>query len=167
LSPLASIKNRADSQDTAMQLRFRPVTRDDADRLLSWRNDPATVAMSRNSRVVSRIEHEAWIESLLSGTGPVALIASTNDGPVGTVRLDARGEYTYEVSITVAPEHRRRGLAIAMLRGVSAHAAERHAARCLLAEIREDNVASRRAFEAAGYRQVETSRGLCHYRMDF
>jgi RimJ/RimL family protein N-acetyltransferase len=140
--------------------------REDADRLLAWRNDPATVSMSRNSRAVSRAEHEAWIEALLSEMGPVALIASANDRPMGTVRLDARGEHIYEVSITVAPEHRGRGLAAAMLRGAGAHAAERLGARRLLAEIREENIASRRAFEAAGYHQVETVQGLCHYRMD-
>jgi len=68
---------------------------------------------------------------------------------VGTARLDQdRG--AWEVSITVAPEERGKGLASALLAGLEEHARERGVG-ILTARIRTDNAASVAAFKRAGY----------------
>jgi L-amino acid N-acyltransferase YncA len=66
------------------------------------------------------------------------------------VRLDGGGPGTAEISFTVAPEARGRGLAAALLTAAEGPARE-WGVRTLLAEIRKTNERSVRAFKRAGY----------------
>ena len=66
-------------------MTLRPATLADADRLLAWRNDPLTRAMSINQNEVKFADHIAWLKRRLAAGNPpwiyeVAGIA------VGTVR---------------------------------------------------------------------------------
>lgn len=130
---------------------LRPATQDDAPLLLAWRNDPQTRAMSIDTAEVSPTDHQAWLARSLTSKERWLFIAETEDKPVGSVRLDAEGPASLEVSLTVAPGERGKGYGVALLRAAEAEAHALGAVR-LVAVLKPENTASRRAFEAAGYR---------------
>jgi RimJ/RimL family protein N-acetyltransferase len=78
--------------------------------------------------------------------------------PVGTVRLDRRAPDEAEVSITIAPGARGRGLARPAIELGVEHARATWGVARLTARIRPENAASLRAFAAAGF-AVERERG--------
>jgi pseudaminic acid synthase len=130
---------------------LRPALQADAALLRAWRNDPQTRAMSIHEGEVGAAEHEAWLARSLASSERWLFIAERDGRPVGTVRLDADGPASVEVSLTVAPAERGNGYALALLRAAEDEARRLGAVR-ITAVLRPDNVASRRAFEAAGYR---------------
>ena len=130
---------------------LRRATQDDAARLLAWRNDPQTRAMSVSAAEVTADEHRAFLAASLASSDRFLFVAEAEGRPVGTLRLDREPNATFAVSLTVAPEERRKGYSAALLRAADAEAA-RLGARRLVAVLRPDNAASRKAFETAGYR---------------
>lgn len=133
-------------------LDVRRATLDDADTLLRWRNDPQTRASSRRPDEVAHADHLAWLEASLADEHRLLLVAADEQGDVGTVRWDLVEPGVREVSITVAPERRGQGMALALLvageRFLRGQVPDVVAAD---AEVHEANVASRRLFTRAGY----------------
>jgi RimJ/RimL family protein N-acetyltransferase len=72
------------------------------------------------------------------------------DRPVGVVRFDGRGGEA-EVHIIIAPEARGRGVAARALGAACEHASREMGYALIIARIKEDNAASRRAFARAGF----------------
>lgn len=130
----------------------RPATLLDADLLFEWRNDVGTRSGSRSPHEVSRDDHVAWLSRAVDSGERQLLVVEDEGCPVGTVRWDHLRGTDWEVSITVAPEARRRGLGVPLLRAgeVALGGAIGGAAR-LVATVHQDNAASRRLFERAGY----------------
>ena len=131
-------------------VELRPATQDDSADLLRWRNDPATREASVQQGEVSLADHVAWLEKALVSKDRLLFVGWRENQRLGQVRLDSRGQGAWEVSITVAPEQRGRGLAAAMLRAGEA-AAKKVGATLLTARIRQANTASLKAFKRAGY----------------
>ncbi len=99
---------------------------------------------------------EEVVAALLPRYGPDAPVVgrrADGDEPVGTVRWDDEGAGEWEVSITVAPSARGRGLAGPALTAAQDWLAGHLPAppSALLAVVHEDNTASRRLFLRAGY----------------
>ena len=84
---------------------------------------------------------------------------------VGTVSIadmvDGKGEV---VRFLVAPEHQGRGYGSEALRLAVGYAAEQ-GVDSLYANIYEDNAASRRSFEKAGFEHLRTEAGICYYEL--
>lgn len=116
---------------------------EDAQRLFDWRNDPLTRAMSKTTEPVEWSGHVQWLERRLSRPEPLLFIAEVDGAAIGTFRVDDD-----EISYTIAPEHRGRGQATAMLRLAREKFGQ------LRAEIKSGNAASVRAAETAGFRVV-------------
>jgi spore coat polysaccharide biosynthesis predicted glycosyltransferase SpsG/GNAT superfamily N-acetyltransferase len=131
--------------------QIREATESDSGLLLAWRNDPETRAWSRTTDPVAPADHSEWLARALNDPGRRLLIAEYDHEPVGTVRLD-RDDDHWEISITVAPEARGRGLAVPILL-----AAERSLDRTTIrACVNRDNAASIAVFRRAGYRTLTT-----------
>ncbi|MDQ3577042.1 MAG: GNAT family N-acetyltransferase [Actinomycetota bacterium] len=114
--------------------------------LLTWRNDPLTRANSVNQDAVAEADHQRWLAGVLTDPDRSLWIVE-EDQPLGVVRFDRTEGDEFEVSVTVAPAARGRGLARSIL--LTAQAQVRPAR--IVARIREDNHASLRLFEGAGY----------------
>jgi RimJ/RimL family protein N-acetyltransferase len=138
-----------------MTVALRPATEADAGRLLAWRNDPDTRGWSRDTAEVPLADHVSWLRGVLASPDRVVLIAESAGVPVGTVRFDRLGEGRWEVSITVAPAHRGRGLAADMLAAGEETLRRRGRVHAVLATVHRDNVASRALFSRAGYGAAE------------
>lgn len=90
-------------------IKLRPVTIQDAELLLDWRNDPQTRQASHNTGEIQIEEHISWLESTLNNVNRSLFIAEEKDVPVGTVRSDY-SDGVYELSWTVTPFARGRGV---------------------------------------------------------
>jgi RimJ/RimL family protein N-acetyltransferase len=123
----------------------------DAHLLHAWRNDPETRRASRQGGLVPWEDHLAWLSAVLASPDRVIRIAELAGEPVGVVRAD-RSADGWELSWTVAPEARSRGIGSNMLKLFAADLDGR-----LVAAIRHDNPASARIAAAAGLIRVASA----------
>lgn len=146
-----------------MTVRMRPATAQDADRLFAWRNDPVTQAASRSTAPVPREDHDRWMQfNVLNGYPQhLVMMADTENDSVGVVRFDSvrNDVMAFDVSITVAPQHRGKGLAFDVLREACSYMEDF----TINAEIRKENTASRRLFERCGFEEIDRSGGFLNY----
>lgn len=140
------------------RIQFRPARATDAELLLAWRNDVATRAASRGTAEVTAGEHSAWLAARLADPTVDLLIAEVEGIPIGTVRCE-HDDGSGELSWTLAPSSRGRGLGSALLLG----AVERYRDMTLWAVIHCDNLASRRMAQRAGFRCQGTDGPWTHW----
>ncbi len=139
---------------TAAALSWRRVCMADAPLLWSWANDPETRRNSFTKGPIPYGEHVAWLEERLRSGTTYFWIFTDGVTPVGQVRCEVDGP-TAEVHISVAPSSRGRGLGKAMLPQVLHLLREACGSRVRVrASVLENNVQSRRLFEACGFQQV-------------
>jgi spore coat polysaccharide biosynthesis predicted glycosyltransferase SpsG/RimJ/RimL family protein N-acetyltransferase len=135
-------------------LRYRPATPADAERLLEWRNDPDVQAVSRSRAPVAPAAHERWLAATLADPDRTLLVAEAAGQPAATVRFDRR-DGAVEISVTVAPGWRGRGIGARTIREASElHLAAHPDVARIVTEVMEPNVRALRAFERAGYARV-------------
>ena len=130
-------------------VHLRPATSADCDRLWEWRNDPDTRAASFRTEPVPLEDHRAWFAGTLKNRNRLIYIVEADDTPVGQVRFDRRGDEA-EVSISIAADHRGRGLGEAALRQGIEQIRLAWAPKRLVAQIKPCNDRSISAFSAAG-----------------
>ncbi|MBM7518709.1 bifunctional UDP-2,4-diacetamido-2,4,6-trideoxy-beta-L-altropyranose hydrolase/GNAT family N-acetyltransferase [Nocardioides nitrophenolicus] len=141
----------ADRPTASTAVRLRDATRDDADLLLAWRNDPVTRQWSRSSAPVDRDTHQEWLRHTLTRPDRHLWLALSPD-PIAVVRWDQRLGDHWEISITVAPHARGQHRAGAILEAAHAQlVATLRRVPVVLATIHDDNRASRGLFAGAGY----------------
>jgi spore coat polysaccharide biosynthesis predicted glycosyltransferase SpsG/RimJ/RimL family protein N-acetyltransferase len=151
----------------ALGVRLRRAEAADARLVLDWSNDPATRAASFTSDEITWDDHLAWISERLSHPDHVILHPSDVDGPLGMFRAARAGDGAV-VGVVIAPGRRRSGwsgpLILAASRWIRRHGWSVR----LDAEIRQDNLASQRAFAAAGYALVDRSEDAdrVHYALE-
>ncbi len=131
--------------------RLRPAQWDDLEMVFGWRNSPWIVAISTSRREVTWDEHVAWFRSVLDRSRHLLFILEVEpDGPVGSLRIDLRGERTGDVSVYLLEPFTGRGLGTqAILAGCEAAFAHWPELRQLVADVRCDNRPSLRAFTRA------------------
>lgn len=136
---------------------LRKATDRDAVDILQWRNDPVTRAMSRNGGEVGQAAHIAWFTHALQNPAVSIFVGEDGGHKVGMVRFDH--EERIVVSININPMCRGRGYGLTLLSDALAQVGGE-----IWAEIKDDNVASRRIFEQAGFGCVEVEGGFTRYR---
>lgn len=134
-------------------LAVRPATLSDASQLFHWRNEPSVRAASRSTEELRWDDHVAWLDKVLGRPDVVFLMAEADGNAVGTVRFDSCGERDWEVSITLAPGSRGRGLARKVLASAEQSFLAGHPRAVLRAVMRTSNEPSYRLFLGAGYRE--------------
>ncbi|GAA1341762.1 GNAT family N-acetyltransferase [Arthrobacter roseus] len=145
--------------DRGLQVRF--ATLEDASRLFDWRNDPSVRLVSRATGELDWNSHVAWVEASVVADHRRLLIVEIDREPAATVRFDRLDENqategeTWEVSITLSPAHRGRGMAGSVLAMAEDYFLNHQAVALLIAEMLEDNIASYNLFSAGGYRPDE------------
>lgn len=133
-------------------VRLRPATMGDADILLDWQRHPDTRRYFRSAEIPSADAHHSWMSARLSDPGCLLSLVLNKEVPAGVVRLDPIADASthrgsFEISILIAPDHKRQGIGLAAL----------NAARRLVpeadfhAEVADGNAASAALFSAAGY----------------
>ncbi len=142
----------------ADDLVFREATLKDAELLLSWRNDADTRENSLNSALVSSDQHLCWLEKTLADPNRKLLICEMTGNPVGTVRIDHLEPNLSELSWTVAPQFRGRGIGSSMV----SKAAQTVEGR-LIAKIKDAAKSSQQVAMRAGFKLTTTSDGITYW----
>lgn len=125
-------------------------TMDDALAVLEWKNDPVSLAASKNPTPVDRGTHLDWFWRSLDNPDRAMLIAHEEGQRLGMVRFDRDSDH-WLVSINVAPAERGKGHGTNML----AAAMRAMPPRCrYAAEIRADNAASIALFRRCGFNRT-------------
>lgn len=120
--------------------------------LFRWQIHPNTRKFARNPRPPTVEEHRKWFQKRLGTDGSVILIISHGGEPGGCLRLDRVAEEpspVWEVSINIAPECHRLGLAKAAL----SLAKDQVPGAKLVAHVMPRNKASHALFRAAGFQR--------------
>ncbi|MBD8010980.1 UDP-2,4-diacetamido-2,4,6-trideoxy-beta-L-altropyranose hydrolase [Microbacterium sp. Re1] len=146
------ITQTAASTDEPVSLAARAASMEDATRLFSWRDDPATRSASRSQAPLDQEAHRSWLARTIADSDRRLLIISSGEEPVATVRWDRDGTRsgTWEVSLTIAPARRGSGLGGSVL-AAAERALDAEEPRRLLATVHADNTLSLRLFQRAGY----------------
>jgi RimJ/RimL family protein N-acetyltransferase len=138
-------------------MQLRRATIDDALDVLEWRNDPQSVAASKTG-AVNRDTHLAWFPKAVVDEQRAIFIAEEDGRKIGMIRFD-RDERAWTVSINLAPDQRGKGYGDRILSaGINAIGSPP-----LIAEIKDDNIASIRLFERCGFRRISHEDGWLHY----
>lgn len=139
----------------AGQLTPRRATAEDSAALLAWRNHPDTRRLSFDPEVIAAATHERWFAAVLADPDRELLIVERAGAPLGVLRYDiATGSAAgrARVSVYLVPGLAGQGWgARLLLAGETWLRRHRPDACTLEAEIAAANVASVRAFQAAGF----------------
>ncbi len=133
----------------------------DAETVLRWRNDPLTRAMSRTPDAVGPEAHALFWRRVLADPELKFLIGEVDGRPFGVSAFE-KVDGEWEASLHIDPARRGSGLAAPLLRA-GMNAAFAGPAPLLRAEIKEDNTASRRVFEAVGFTRNDRRDDLLIY----
>ena len=145
----------------------RLVTREDAEYLFKWRNDPHTIAMSLNSMPVTWDEHINWLRDALNNEKKLLILCYLkNSAPVGFVRFDVYYHYA-EVSINLNPCSRGKGLAKRCLTAaLDIFKKKFQRPTQIIARIKIENKASQQLFTSAGFTYFKTLDDIAFYALD-
>lgn len=133
-----------------MTLCLRKATRDDAEMLFRWRNDPDARENSFQTQPILYGEHVAWIDKTLRDSAQEIYILCEGDTPIGQVRLAMEVDVaTVSYSIDVA--YRAQGYGKAILQLAENLCVERGTPCVLRGYVKKKNIASQMIFEALGY----------------
>ncbi len=139
-----------------MRIVLRELTSADMETVWRVNNDPDARAQSLSQAEIPWVEHQQWFTAALSDPKLAMWMIEVDGREVGVVRIAARGEHTWLMSVALAPAHRGRGLGSEAIALAAQRHREAHPGATLEAWVAVDNVASRRAFEKAGFAQRET-----------
>lgn len=132
-------------------MSLRRVTYEDRMLLLEWANDKEVRKNSFQTHQIGMEEHCRWLERKLADEQCDMFLLCRDDVPVGQIRLDYTGEQAV-ISYSIAKDYRGKGYG-----GILLQLAEDEVRRTrrdiheMYAEVKEENLASRRKFEQAGY----------------
>ncbi len=130
---------------------LRRATLDDLRFLFELRNDPAVVEASASGSGVDWRTHLLWFDHQLR-KGSIITIVECDGERAGYLRFDPLPDDpgTYEVAVGLTESRRNEGIGRVAI-ALGSRVAEALGASRLVALIKPDNRASRKAFEAAGY----------------
>lgn len=121
----------------------------DAKVLHRWRNDPLTRANSNTSDEVPLESHVKWLESVLADPNRELFICEVDGEPVGTFRIDE----DHEISWTIAPEHRGKGLGKQLTAALPTDIT-------LLARVKPSNLPTQKMLSSAGFERMSDEDGM-------
>ena len=140
-----------------MQIRIRPVTEADCYDLWSWRNHPMVRRGAFNSGKLDRKEHEKWFNEKIKDQQVSIYIAESKDEEkLGQVRFEVHNEQSSYINVNLNPLFFEKGLGSRMIEAATRYYfKEKSGIKKIIAEVMEENTASLKAFEKAGYLVVE------------
>lgn len=136
------------------EFTLRPATLRDAELLRTWRNDPEVRKASRDRAAVGSDEHAQWLRQTLADPKRSLLIAELDGRPAGQVRFDAELDNVFEISVSLSSGHRGAGLGRQLIEAGLAWVRSRWPDAVVEALVREENIRSREAFLASGFREA-------------
>lgn len=148
-------KSSSFQKASSENISFVPAKMDDADILFQWRNDPLTRQYSINQLLVRPAEHRNWLAKSLKNPKRLLFIAKCKGQSVGTVRFDQSDTGEWELSWTISPDFRGKGIGKAMVKAATTILGSAP----LKAQIFMDHSASKKIAQDAGFEVSERDMG--------
>jgi len=150
----------------AGRLTVRLATADDAEPVWNWRHAGGAARYYQSGRATPLADHLAWFGRALTDPTRLMLIVEHDGTPAGHVRFDCDPGNPSSgcISICLAEGLRGRGLALPVMEAAQSHAFA-HGLSRITAQVHAANLASRRLFQAAGYRTVSQSGDFLCYEL--
>lgn len=150
------------------KLRLRPVDSTDRRLLWAWAHEPVVRAASFEPQPIPWATHVAWFKSRLSDEKTALYVAvDANERPAGQVRIEERSDGETVVSCSLDADHRGQGLGAELLALAAARFWNSRGSRDLHAYVKPQNVASAKAFAAAGYSSAGATEVHGHRALHF
>ena len=149
--------DRIVSQMSAMVFPLREAVGDDVDTTWHWRNDPEVRSVSFNEQVISLADHQTWLQQKLNDPATTMWVSEDLSGrAVGQVCFDFSNQgQSALISIIVDQARRGRGLGTILIASASQKLFEQTSTDEIIAQVKPGNVASEKAFRAAGFKPIE------------
>lgn len=142
-------KPRIKLLDTAV--RLRPARGEDAELVRAWRNDPATRAQYFDPAPADAAVHAHWFQAhRRSPRSRIYIIVGPRDRPLGQIRMERGASRSAEISVSVDPAERGKGVGAAAVLALDGPA-RKWGVRTLVAHVKTENVGSLLAFVKAGF----------------
>jgi UDP-2,4-diacetamido-2,4,6-trideoxy-beta-L-altropyranose hydrolase len=133
---------------------LRLVTTEDIKDLFSWINHPLSRKNSFRSTPITWDEHEKWFTERLADTlTTIYILCSDKKGKLGSVRFEKK-EDSIRISVMLNPVFIGKKLGSELIRhGIERFIQEKQPIQPILAEIKGDNLPSKKAFLRAGFKE--------------
>ena len=142
-------------------IRYRKARIEDCVDLFNWRKDKVTRANSRRTWILPLEYHQ----QLLKNPQKDLFILLKQDRKLGMIQFDKeKGKNYVEISITLAPNERRKGYSSKAINLLSSYYLNKHNLDYIFAEIKRKNLYSIKAFRNAGYSFYKKSPSYVEYR---
>lgn len=139
--------------DPSMEIELREADLDDMKEIYDWRNHPDVRKNSFSSEPIPWYEHERWFRAKMTDPGTTIYIALFCGEKAGSLRFESFSEGV-RVSVMLNPVFTGRGLGPEIIRqGTEKYLREKSPEKPVIAEIRTDNVRSRKAFQKGGFEE--------------
>ena len=132
-------------------LLLRKIVDSDKELIFDWANDKTTRENSFNPQIIDFETHSAWFDKKIKDENALYFIGEINSQPVGIVRFDKENENSALVGISIDKNFRGRGLSTALLQQACAEYFKLTEQKNIIAQIKEDNIASIKSFLKAGF----------------
>ena len=130
---------------------LREATMQDIDLLYEWANDPAVRINSFNSEPIQYDTHVKWYNHIMSDESVLQFILMDDNIPVGQIRLNINGDEA-EIGYSIASAYRGKGYGHRVLQLIAEEVKAYYPViKCLIAEVKPENIASNKLFEHEGY----------------
>ena len=133
---------------------LRPATLSDMGILFAWKNDSTVRASAFNTEPVPLEEHTRWFESALRNPDIRIYILENEGKAIGQVRINKSGGVAL-IDYSIDKTYRKKGFGKEIIRLLERECNEDCSISVLKAEVKKENVASRRVFDRLGYTVIE------------
>lgn len=151
-------------KEVRLKLRARLAKESDLMLIFNWANNPLTRKMSFDQDSISLKTHQKWFNNIINQKNIHLLIIEGYDSgsriPLGQIRVDRDGK----ISMSLASEFRGQHLATPSIKVGIAYIKNKFLLNRLVAYIKQENIASVKAFKKAGFqfnRKTTIKRCLC------
>ncbi|WP_250419070.1 MULTISPECIES: UDP-2,4-diacetamido-2,4,6-trideoxy-beta-L-altropyranose hydrolase [Pontibacter] len=137
--------------DLSASLILRKATIADLQLVFEWNNDPEVRQRSFNPEPILLENHTRWFTAKLEDTACIFYIAEVAGTPAAQIRFDIK-DATATISYLISKDYRGKGLGHTVLqKGISKLKSEAPEVKVIEGLVQQDNTASVRAFEKAGF----------------
>ena len=144
----------------------RLITYEDKTEILKWRNDPHSRKMLINTNFVKTKQHDAWFSStILNKDKYLFMCLDRNKKKIGTVRFDTKDNIA-KIAIILNPTKRNLRLSEPCItQAVKKLYSLNPQINFFIAEIKKNNIASKKLFEKIGFKLQYSKNEMYYYNM--
>jgi spore coat polysaccharide biosynthesis predicted glycosyltransferase SpsG/RimJ/RimL family protein N-acetyltransferase len=142
----------------AEKINIRPAGIEDCRDLWEWRNHPAVREWCFDQKEIKYEDHQEWFRKKIEeGTSDIYVAENTHGEKIGQVRFDKAPDETV-INVNLNPSFFSKGLGNRVIRQATGVFLDGNPeVKEVKAKIKMENIASKKAFEKAGYRFFENT----------